>query len=517
VLEGREEVEDVDEITSTLLKHCFVLSDYRFMTSSQISGIQKLSPSQDQILSPRCQHLRPPDPPTDPLYSLSFSIVLRDGGWRVGDELMVRIQLRDYNGNPKKSGGDYLTSRLHNRMLGAGVVGQVQDHLNGTFTAVFPLLWNGTADVEVLLVQTSESITVLKRVTEEQPDRIWFSSDFRFGSVTETSTCNVCLDADKAPLCNFTDLHTGEQWFCYKPKTLDCNTRVSHVVVFRGLKINKEERLLFQRGINMKVLIKALGKATATILPKTGETKTITTEPSGYYYGNEWRPLGGPKVHQFNNASVIACLKGKQVHMFGDSTTRQFYEFITKKLPNLLKFDKHSTPQCGPFLAVDHTNDIMMTFRCHGPPLRNYKINLSQLQYVANELDRLNGGPNTVVVVGVWAHFGSFPMEVYYQRLMAIRRAVGRLLNRAPGTKVIIRTANMKDMNVDSSLYNSDWYSLQRDKVLRAVFKHPGVLLLEAWEMVQAHYLPHNLHPPPGIIKLMVDMILSNTCPENGG
>uniref|UniRef100_A0A8C6V1F3 Neurexophilin and PC-esterase domain family, member 3 n=1 Tax=Neogobius melanostomus TaxID=47308 RepID=A0A8C6V1F3_9GOBI len=406
----------------------------------------------------------------------SFSIVLRDGGWRVGDELMVRIQLRDYNGNPKKSGGDYLTSRLHNRMLGAGVVGQVQDHLNGTFTAVFPLLWNGT----VLLVQTSESITVLKRVTEEQPDRIWFSSDFRFGSVTETSTCNVCLDADKAPLCNFTDLHTGEQWFCYKPKTLDCNTRVSHVVVFRGLKINKEERLLFQR------------------------YKDYFLVCFLYITVNDYL---------FN--LIIACLKGKQVHMFGDSTTRQFYEFITKKLPS--KFDKHSTPQCGPFLAVDHTNDIMMTFRCHGPPLRNYKINLSQLQYVANELDRLNGGPNTVVVVGVWAHFGSFPMEVYYQRLMAIRRAVGRLLNRAPGTKVIIRTANMKDMNVDSSLYNSDWYSLQRDKVLRAVFKHPGVLLLEAWEMVQAHYLPHNLHPPPGIIKLMVDMILSNTCPENGG
>lgn len=67
----------------------------------------------------------------------------------MGDELTVRIQLRDYNGNPKTSGGDFLISRLHNQELGAGVVGQVQDHLNGTFTAVFPLMWNGKADVEV--------------------------------------------------------------------------------------------------------------------------------------------------------------------------------------------------------------------------------------------------------------------------------------------------------------------------------------------------------------------------------
>lgn len=67
----------------------------------------------------------------------------------MGDQLTVRIQLRDFNGHPKKAGGDFIISRLHNRMLGAAVVGQVHDHLNGTFTAVFPLLWNGKADIQV--------------------------------------------------------------------------------------------------------------------------------------------------------------------------------------------------------------------------------------------------------------------------------------------------------------------------------------------------------------------------------
>uniref|UniRef100_A0A8C6TQQ3 NXPE C-terminal domain-containing protein n=1 Tax=Neogobius melanostomus TaxID=47308 RepID=A0A8C6TQQ3_9GOBI len=448
----------------------------------------------------------------------SFTIVPRTGGWRVGDELTVRIQLRDYNGNPKKSGGDFLISRLHNRELGAGVVGQVQDHLNGTFTAVFPLLWNGTADVEVMLVQTSESITVLKRLTEEQPSRIFFSSDFRFGHVIEESTCNVCLDPDRAPLCNFTDLNTGEPWFCYKPSTLGCNTRVGHAKGGFNQRINKEEETLFQKGINMKLLIMALENETVTILPKAGETEKIRPEPSGYYYKNQWRTLGGPTVHQFNNASVItACLKGKQLYLFGDSTIRQYYQHITKTLPNLLTFDKHSSPQSGPFLAVDHTNDIIVTYRCHGPPIRFANVPVSQLRYVANELDGLTGGPNTVVLIGVWSHFSTFPLEVYYQRLMTIRRAVQRLQNRAPETKVIIRTANMKDFTLQESLTNSDWYSLQRDKVLRAVFKDSGVLLLDAWEMGQAHYLPHSLHPQPEIIKLMFDIVLSNTCPKKGG
>uniref|UniRef100_A0A8C6SAU3 Neurexophilin and PC-esterase domain family, member 3 n=1 Tax=Neogobius melanostomus TaxID=47308 RepID=A0A8C6SAU3_9GOBI len=435
----------------------------------------------------------------------SFTIMPRSEGWRVGDELTVRVQLRDFNGNPKRSGGDFLCGRLHNRALGAGVVGQVQDHLNGTFTVVFPLLWNGTADV--MLVQTSESITVLKRLTEEQPGRISFTSAFRLGDVTKPSTCNVCLSPNKAPLCNYTDLNTGEQWFCYKPSKLDCDTRVSHTFGGFSQRISKEEETLFQKGINMEVPIMAV---------ENPSTKTFKPGPSGYYFGHQWRPIGSPTVQQFNNASVItACLKGKKLHLLGDSTIRQYYQHITKTLPSKTFFLSHSVI-FGPLLAVDHTNGIMVTYRCHGPPIR-FRAHVSQLRYVANELDGVSGGPNTVVVIGVWSHFSSFPMEVYYQRLMTIRRAVQRLKNRAPETTVIIRTANMKAMTLYESLTNSDWYSLQRDKVLRAVFKDLGVLLLEAWEMGQAHYLPHSLHPQPQIIKVMIDTVLSYTCPKNRG
>ncbi|XP_072319750.1 NXPE family member 3-like [Eucyclogobius newberryi] len=446
-----------------------------------------------------------------------FTIVPRRGGWRVGDKLTVTIQVNDYYGNPKKGGGDFLIARLQSRKLGAGVVGQVQDHLNGTFTALFPLLWKGTADVEVMLVHSSESITVLKHLTEEHPDRVDFGSDFKSRGLKETTSCNMCLDPHKAPLCNYTDLKTGEQWFCYKPKKLDCDTRINNFKRGINLRINKEEGALFQRGINLKVPLMALGNYTIIILPKTGESNETSPGPSGYYFNNQWRPIGGPAVRQFNNAAVTtACLKGKQLHMFGDSTVRQYYLHITKAVPNLQRFDKHSSSQCGPFLAVDYINDIVVKFRCHGPPIRSFPFPVSQMRYVANELDRVTGGPNTVIVVGVWAHFYTFPMEVYYQRLMTIRKAVQRLLDRAPDTKVIIRTANMKNLNLDVSVTNSDWYSLQWDKVLRAVFKDTGVFLLEAWEMVQAHYLPHDLHPPPEIIKLKIDIVLSHICPGMG-
>ncbi|KAK7913584.1 hypothetical protein WMY93_013795 [Mugilogobius chulae] len=357
--------------------------------------------------------------------------------------------------------GDKLTERRRlshcqapQPAAGAGVVGQVEDHLNGTFTALFPLLWNGTAHVEVWISQA-------------------------------TTKCNVCLDPHNASLCNFTDLNTGEQWFCYKPKKLNCDTRVSHFKGDFNQKISKEEKTLFQ------IPLVALRGETVVILPKAGESKQVSPRPTGFYFNNRWRPLSGPAVHQFISASAItSCLKGKQLHLFGDSTIRQYYAHITQNVPNLQKFDKHSSSQSGPFLATDYNNDIVVTFHCHGPPLRFAEVPVSQLRYVANELDKVTGGPNTVIVIGVWSHFSSFPLEVYYQRLVTIRKAVERLLNRAPGTKL--------------------------DKLLRAVFKDTRVVLLDAWEMVQAHSLPHSLHPPPEIIKLMTDQVLSHTCPGMG-
>lgn len=89
---------------------------------------------------------------SDPAHSI-FTIVSGRGGgqWHVGDKLEVMVKMYDSQRNPKKYGGDVLLARLHNPALGAGVAGQVKDHLNGSYSAVFSLLWEGSAQVEVML------------------------------------------------------------------------------------------------------------------------------------------------------------------------------------------------------------------------------------------------------------------------------------------------------------------------------------------------------------------------------
>ncbi|XP_029901316.1 NXPE family member 3-like isoform X2 [Myripristis murdjan] len=492
---------------------------------------QQLSPEErrllDSIAWTKTPHVPVPvslSTTSDPAHSTFTILLVRAGGqWHVGDELEALIQICDFQGRPKQFGGDFLVARLHDQTLGAGVAGRVVDHLNGYYTAVFPLLWEGQAQVEVTLVHPSEAITVLRRLNMEHPDRVEYKSVFRSGSVSETMVCNICLPQNQ-PLCNYTDLHTGEPWFCYKPRNLNCETRISHYKGRVSQNLMDKEETLFESGVNMKVSIRASGPDKVTVLPKEQgqpevKSSTVKPEPAGYYYQGAWRALGGATVHQFNDASAISqCLTDKVVHMYGDSTMRQWFEHLSRVLPDLKVINLHSSTQCGPFMAVDTARNILVKFHCHAPPIRSYTVSSIKLGYVSNELNWLVGGSNTVVVFSIWAHFGTYPVEVYIRRLQSIRRAVQRLLDRAPETLVVIRTGNLKALTLDVALSNSDWYSLQRDKVLRDMFKGlKNVHLVDAWDMVLAHHLPHDLHPPPPIIKNMIDVLLSYICPPKNG
>uniref|UniRef100_A0A3P9M2I5 Neurexophilin and PC-esterase domain family member 3 n=1 Tax=Oryzias latipes TaxID=8090 RepID=A0A3P9M2I5_ORYLA len=462
---------------------------------------------------------------SDPVHSFFNILPSREGrGWHVGDQLEVLVQIRDFQGHPKHYGGDFLLARLHSPELGAGVAGAVLDHRNGFYSALFPLLWDGPAQVEVTLVHPSEAVAVLQRLREERPDRVFFKSLFRLGFLSETTVCNMCLPSDEQqPLCNYTDLYTGEPWFCYKPKILSCDTRINH---FKGgyLKhlITNKEALLFQSGVNLKVPLRASGSDRIDVLPQRDKAEEeagslkpeqLHLSPSGYYYRESWRPLNGPTTRQFNQLSTTQCLKNKVINMYGDSTVRQWFEYLISAVPELKEFNLSSPKNVGPFMAVDTTHNILVRYRCHGPPIRFSTVLSSELRYISNELDGLAGGPNTVVVLSIWAHFSTFPVEVYIRRLRHIRRAVVRLMDRAPGTLVVIRSANLQLLDQEVSLYNSDWFSLQLDATLKAMFKGLNVLMVDAWQMTAAHHLPHALHPPPAIVGNMIDVLLSYICP----
>ncbi|XP_030225913.1 NXPE family member 3 isoform X3 [Gadus morhua] len=490
---------------------------------------------------------------SDPAHSL-FAILASRGlrAWRVGDQLEALVQMKDFQGRSKRHGGDFLVARLHSPALGAGVAGRVVDHLDGSYSALFPLPWAGPATATVTMVHSSEAVAVLRRLRERWPNRIFFHSLYRVGNLSETTACLPCLPPDYPlrPLCNHTDPHTGEPWYCYKPERLGCDFRVNHAMGgYQKPLYSKQEALLFRRsgavrllfsfvtyisgafilvplitrsGVNLKVVLHASGPDSIDVLPQkidgqklensSTRAELVKYTPAGYYYQSYWKPVGGTPARRFDTSSSITqCLTGKVINMYGDSTMRQWFEYLSAFIP---VFNLHRSKMVGPLMAVDSKHNILMKYRCHGPPIRIRPVVVSELRYVANELDGLAGGPDTVVLFSVWAHFTSFPVEVYIRRMRHIRRATVRLLARGPGTLVVIRSANFVAMDQTTSTHSSDWFSLQMDGVLRAMFQGMAVVLVDAWEMTLAHHSAHNIHPPPPVIKNMVDLVLAHVCPD---
>lgn len=170
--------------------------------------------------------------------------------WHMGNKLEVLVHMQNFLGQPKRHGGDFLLARIYSPELGAGAAGRVTDRQDGLYAVELPLLWTGPAQVEVTLVHSSEAVAVLRRLREEQPDRVYFKSLFRSGFLSETTVCNLCLpNGPRQPaLCNYTDPRTGEPWYCYKPRLLDCDTRINHAKGgYKKHLLTSTESMLFMR------------------------------------------------------------------------------------------------------------------------------------------------------------------------------------------------------------------------------------------------------------------------------
>jgi hypothetical protein len=74
------------------------------------------------------------------------------------------------------------------------------------------------------------------------------------------------------------------------------------------------------------------------------------TFPSRYYYKDQWRPRKF-KMHQLDDTdNILKGLQRKMVYLFGDSTIKQWFEYLTTFLPDLVKLNLGCPKNMGPFL-----------------------------------------------------------------------------------------------------------------------------------------------------------------------
>ncbi|XP_078725337.1 NXPE family member 3-like isoform X4 [Lampetra fluviatilis] len=376
------------------------------------------------------------------------------GGTRnftVGDTLHLGVQARDHHGRDKRHGGDYFRIKVYSDKLRAGVFGSVLDHDNGSYTASVVLPWPGEALVDVKLVHSSEAVHIVSRLRDSVPNKIYFTGYFeKEGARGEATECNAVPHLMmKSKMCEYRDAATGHMWFCKKPRKLPCDTLRFHSLGGHRNILTKQENRFFSNNVS-KVRI-------------SGDPSQIEVQPS-------------PSSQNLN------------------------MKFIDINAPTLL----------GPLMSASVATKSFLLYRTQGLPFLTQRGPVAAIHYVANEIDGLTGGKDTVVGISLWAHFTGFPVSLYIARMRGIRAAVIRLLNRAPGTLVIFKSANTSYHSPDQS----DWLNRQLDQIMRRLMAGLPVVILDAWEMTAAHRLPDNLHPEPVIIHNEIKLLLAYVCTQ---
>ncbi|KAJ8368530.1 hypothetical protein SKAU_G00085580 [Synaphobranchus kaupii] len=388
----------------------------------------------------------------------------------VGDTLNVLAEMGNYAGQPKANGGDFIVARIHSPKLQACASGDVTDLLNGFYRVRFHLFWPGEVQVSVRLIHSSEAVDVLRRDWKKDYTKISHRGTFKVGRKQETTPCALRLDSDRA-LCEYRKKEDGEYYACYRPQTLPCNSlAIMRAFSYKGPNLTKEDTQLLAK----------------------------------------WLPSFCQADPFFSAAAITRCLKGKILYILGDSTARQWLQYLTRKVKGLRIV---SGSRFQSYLAVHARNNITVRWMKHNHPWNSNFASNVKAATIPEVLDSIAVGgrqKDAIVVIGIGQHFRPFPPEVFIRRLQSIRRAILRLQARSHEARVVIKLENNLEFK-SPMITVSDWYGHMQNLAQRKVFEGMKVAVVDAWDMTVAAS-SFSVHPNQVVVYNQVALALSYSC-----
>ena len=237
----------------------------------------------------------------------------------------------------------------------------------------------------------------------------------------------------------------------------------------------------------------------------------LPNHAAGFYYKDMWISKVCSARH-FHLTDTLKCLRNRSLYFYGDSTIRQWFEYLVTHLGNSMKEERtKAAAKIGPRRGRDTVNNITLFYRHHEYPIRNSWTNVSDIKFTVNEVDALPGGKDTIVVFTLWAHFTPTNLTYYQSRLENIKAAISRLVQRGDGVSpVFFKSANTRG---DTSVDYSDWYAYELDQTMRAIFTGvPYVTIIDVWDMTVSHRSGYRIHPKSEVIREEVKMFLNFIC-----
>ncbi|XP_053325029.1 NXPE family member 1-like [Spea bombifrons] len=433
-----------------------------------------------------------------------------------GDFLTVQVDMFDYFGKRKTYGGDFLRARIYSPKLRAGASGKIEDFNNGTYKVHFTLSWEGNIRISILLLHPSEGVSALWKARNMGYKNIIYTGKFLNETQEVFSECGFDLDSQEEK-CEH-----GEFFYCIKPRGVPCEALISMMSRNRPhAYLTTLEKNIFTRS-NIGVEIPTKSGVIHVVKCQSNQTNTTDVKPNcaigmsppfpgGYFLNNFWHPLFCNLSSYEPLSKISTCLSGKSIYLMGDSTIRQWIEYFPKVLKSLQFFDLHGSGWHKTYLALDMKNNVYIQWKKHGHPFVTQSFyTVKDYASVPQEIDRLPGGPYTIIVIALGQHFRPFPLSLFIKRILNVRKALERLFLRSPDTKVIIKSENTREISTDVERF-SDFHGYIQYILVKDIFKGLNVGVIDAWDMTTA-FGSFVVHPPETVIKNQINMFLSYLC-----
>nr|XP_026692362.1 LOW QUALITY PROTEIN: NXPE family member 3-like [Ciona intestinalis] len=414
----------------------------------------------------------------------------------VGNSFSATIRAFNCRGKPKTFGGDYFRARIIKTedvgfIRPNGIACNIIDNNDGSYAIRSSLPIPGAMVLEVVLVSSVEQIGKLVNVTGQRRfSGTSYSAELSSGEQVE---CNVDLTVfgmyNSSTLCDYSNPRNKEPWFCSKPNSGNCST-----LTWVTFLITTDEPIqhkafigyIMAHGLDQNVSSHHLTVSGKYVKDQLPHCSIKLSSKSGF--ASSWLFFKSLFCgYELNRDGIFPCFQNKIVYFLGDSTVRQYFEFVTdlKKLELFGPDSKKVWQQ--PKVAFDDEYNVTFYYRAHGPPLQNPGPPSSR-PYISDVLDELSGGPNVYVLITISIHLYYYEPSVFIHRVIGIRDALKRLATRHPGTKVII-----KGNNVLAS--PQEWLGLRYDTIMSKLFKNiDSVIFLRLWDITSVWPL-NDYHP----------------------
>ncbi|XP_033733102.1 NXPE family member 3-like [Pecten maximus] len=446
---------------------------------------------------------------------------------RIGDDVIVDIDLYNGEGERTTRGGDMLRVWLKEPSRHASVSGYVIDHDNGSYTGVVKAMWAGNPELMFSIANTKEHIGIFMNIVHKYGLIKFLRARFMKGNLTEITLCSIIPNIpDVTDYCNFTTQNFNFSFFCGKPKhmNLDCKDWVLYAASSNYSCNTKNKSLMRNRYIRKKVgvvnVLTGSGNTGESDIPCHDVSSYLTwhtSNPTGYFYNDTWRSLICKPSISWKYESYDKCLKNRPVLITGDSTTRNWYVPLTKLLNLTISDGRHEIKDAAWQKFAEAENNekaLSLYWTPHEIPFygsERTEQNKNNFRSIASRIDDLPGQKSVILILHWYAHLARTTPQQYREHVTSAKLAVVRLLKRSPDSKILVKGPHSytHDYFVEPFDYTSRIYI----QILYEEFKdlQHRVYFIDQWDATIANE-NFNIHPEASLDPIMVNFAFSFIC-----